>query len=1757
MTNHEEQNALRLDAELRGNTADVTAEDKPLFSVAQALRKDGVTESHMDTEVMARQKEHLSLMAKNIKAQKSASTTAQQPVSGPSSPKRPWYVWAGAFATVMAVALIVFVTQSSPTPWKDAARNKASELGQATLSLIVPEAYAADAFTVLAESKTAGGAAVDTTFRVISKVPVDVSALRQSLRIVAADGSGVTDADVPYEVQNDGEQSFRVKPTKQLAAGTVYRVTIATGLQDASGTVRQRDFSWAIQTQDVFRVLRSVPGADTTGVPVDTAISFTLSQTGWREAAASFEITPAVKGHFETRGRTLAFLPEKPLAPGKIYTVKLKQGWGIPDGSTLEKDYIVRFETEATKEARPVAIFPYPSVFESVPGKSPVIYLETSDDIVGTDMKIKAYALERESFKQALKIFEDVPSWAYASRNNLTGMDALAKNESFSASLKIERSESNWRSYVRMPDTIGQGQYLIKMESDRGETSWALMQRTSVSAYATADRENILVWVVDGVNARISAGTEVTYGGAKFRTDNQGLVRIPTPNAWRENADGKDEVKTEPAWIEIGDNAGWLLLSVKYDKPMWRFMGGAGQVADLNYWSYLFPDRPLYRTRDTIQFFGLMQDRKDGRGAGSVTVELRAAEYMLDFGTYDTKVYARRELQTDDQGFIQGDLSWPGSLKPGYYQLAIMRDGSVASSRTIEVRDTAKPAYRISVMPDVTDIYAGSKARGTVQIAFYDGTPLPKAKITMTASGGFGDNRTMEIMTDDSGSAVYEFETVKPACDLTGDYPICGARETLSIEARPVVGEEGEIVAYARVGVWRGHMYLTTEADSQDNGEASVKARVREVYLDRANGTEEDSVLGEGKAGVLVRSKAYEVHWDKVQTGTSFDPIEQKTVPQYRYDRRLVDAGTFEAKTGADGVATVKFPMQDGISYQVLTSVVEGNGVTHASITYVSKDNYERSGNDALSLEPVNASDSKNSYRIGEEISLALMRGGQRLTSGNGVFMFLRASRGVRSAVTSADPAYRFAFADTDVPNVTVYGIVLTGNGFEEAQYQVSLDTEDRNLKVTLTPDKASYAPGEKVTIRAKVESKDGQSVGGARVAITATDEALLSLTNLEINETPLESIYHWVPDGILTTKMTNVNQADFYGGGGAEMGGGERGMVVRGNFKDQATYQIVQTGGDGIAVAEFTAPDNITSWRTLASVVTSDRRAGTAKLSVPVTKQLFVDAVMPSDALVVDKPVIKLRAFGSVLKADGDVKYSVSIPTLGIVSQEIQGKTGKPVYVALDKLVVGTHKATVRVTSGNDTDAIEKAIRIVPSHATRDERIAVELAPGSVLPDVGLAPQVDVVISSKSRTTLRSRIESLAQPWSARLESQVAGAMMRTLAKDLFGNTIDAQEPSFARYQREQGGLAILPYASEDATLSTKISAAAPDLFDRSELANYFWTVTDDPKTTREESIQAISGLAALGQPVVDRLHEVAALADLNWREKLALIRGLDAIGEREAARQLLDSMLTGAEEQDGKMNVEAGESKADTIEATAEAAALAAELAHPSATMLMAYVDANWSEVVMTDLDRAMYLERIAPTLPNVDVEVTYMVGQEQKTIDLKENPSVILTLTADEVSSFRVLSVNGPAEASFVRQVTGNPPADPTLYIDRDYRFEGKTFSVLHEGDVVGISLSPRWYDKSPDGCYIVRDRLPATLAPLVSVTYGTYAPNKVSPFDVQDGEVTFVTCKQDKPEPIYYTARVVSLGTYQAEGTLMQSMDSPSVATQSAARTVEVK
>jgi len=300
----------------------------PFLQTAESLKREAVGDGHLDTDVAARQRAQLMSMANDTKAQ----TTKQSASGSPEAPRRKfslpdfnrWFYWTGGVMAVAAVVTLAVFLNRGP-----AAVQLAKFTGQALPAvgrLIIPEVHAADAFAMTVESQDKAGADITTSFIVSSNLEVAVDELQAHLKIVPPPEDATAIVPPSVTVEKLGAGRFRVKPSGELSPGKVYSLKLDTAVKKADGSLVARELSWAVQTKTLFRDVSSVPGDRATYVPVDTGIEFTLSFEGWQDPAKFFSIEPKVDGRFEAHGRSLAFIPSKPLQPGRIYTAKLAKG---------------------------------------------------------------------------------------------------------------------------------------------------------------------------------------------------------------------------------------------------------------------------------------------------------------------------------------------------------------------------------------------------------------------------------------------------------------------------------------------------------------------------------------------------------------------------------------------------------------------------------------------------------------------------------------------------------------------------------------------------------------------------------------------------------------------------------------------------------------------------------------------------------------------------------------------------------------------------------------------------------------------------------------------------------------------------------------------------------------------------------------------------------------------------------------------------------------------------------------------------------------------------------------------------------------------------------------------------------------------------------------------------------------------------------------------------------------------------------------
>jgi len=1700
---------------------------KPLEEVAGTLSSASHEPEEMRGDVKAAQRTMLL-----EKARASFAKPEKAPTEHGSF--RSWFSFS-AFTFVAAAAVFVLMFTVARQPQGVISLARIDQINR----LLIPAANASQAFTVTSE---------DSSFVLRSRLPLSLDQVKQTVKI---------DPPVDMDIVAIDAKTFRLTPHVVLASDQVYRVALPAVVKNADGTEVAHDFSWALAPKDLVRVVSTIPADSASGVPVDTGIEFTLNHEGVQNTANAIEMTPAVDGHVEVHGRSIVFVPSKPLAVGTRYEARLKQGLKLADSDlSLQQDKRVRFETQATTSQAISPVFSLNTEFlEVLPGEDVQLPVYQSDpSMSGTDLDVTGFALSIDQAKQLLTDRLSVPVWASVERSSFAAYERVATNQAWHMTTKLGTPGQGGAGVLTLPKQTQSGFFVVKVQSGT-QIAWLFLQVTPVATYTVADKDTLLMWAVNGVTKKPLPQLAISLDGTNAITDDHGIARLSSPAFLSATTSAQGDA---PRFAIATVNAGSLQALAVIQSSFRPFFDNAAPSALATTWGYLYADRPLYHPTDDVEFFGLVQDRGTHVApTGQTVVRITSPGWYFDMWSGRAKVYAETPVTLDVAGRFEGKLHWD-SLLPGYYTLELLRDGKVVTNRSIEVREFVKPAYGIQVQTTVGHVYGGEEVKGTIVARFYDGTPVPRATLSLHAQQRDVLDETQDITLDESGVASFTLKTAPVVCgtQLSDE---CRAEEVLNIDVRPKVGEEGEIVGTAGVRIFGSELDIRMDVQTT-SGTARLAVQ---TYHRNTNVTLEDqTTVGVAWPGRTLKGAYVGHQFVAVQDGTYYDFIEKKVKPAVHFDRKDDAPIFFDVTTDASGRGSFAFRMDPTRDYYDVA--VQGQDLVYryARMTLsVGPGWYERgmgyNRNDAAQLPSLVFPNKQSSQElsVGETARVTYQHGTTPLATDKtpGV-LFVVASRGMKDAVLSSGPTYDLAWKEELIPNAEIRAVTWLDNRFEDVRATAFAKRDDSALVIEAKISQASYAPGGTVLIHVTAKDKiSGQPVKDVRLAYSAIDRALLSLSDPG-TEDAQSSLYQSVSDGILVQSPSHSDVFNMMGGGGAEMGGYPMAMLdksasVRRIFKDTAAFGIVSLNELGEGDVIFTAPDNLTSWKVTLVGLSADLHVGVGSVEAAVTKPVFVEAVLPPRLLTNDKPVLKVRAFGTGVPAGALVDFSVNAPTLGLNNVHVTGTSGVATYIGISRLTPGTHELTIGLTMNGQQDAIAHTVDVVDSRFLKDEFVSLPATPGATLPELG-APEADVLIMGTGRAAFVPRVYGLLWGDSARLDARVATKVALGIIKDRYHNeTSDQVDPSLDGYQDLEGGLKLLPYASTDVVLSSEVAATAPDMVDTQMLSTFFQNVLTS-SSTREEQIEALAGLASLGKPVLLDLKAIAKQTDLSLQEKLLLVRGFVGAGDKDNAQTLFDEVLAKAVRQDAVMYLPVSQKPADIYAATAEAAALSAELGRSEANLFAQYVDSNWAVDAFPVLAKARYLKSRIAALPIADGSVSWTVnGGAEETLNLKEESVKVITLTRDEAKTFRVTKVSGPAVLEFVRRTPGRPVSVPGISLSRTYQAP-HALTELQEGDLVKITLTPTWFSTIQDGCYLVRDHLPGGWQAVGKV--GVYQTTDLSyPYQVLNGEVSFIGCKPDPassqpPVTFSYLARVVSRGTYNAEAPLMQHMEYSSVA-----------
>ncbi|MDR2166240.1 MAG: Ig-like domain-containing protein [Clostridiales bacterium] len=1582
-------------------------------------------------------------------------------------------------------------------------------------------------------------------------------------------------------IERGDENSFIITPAMPLSSNSVYIFRIARS--------NETDITWAFQTSKRFEIVSTLPRNQATNVPVRTGIEIEFSFGDAPDISEFFGIYPHVAGSFTSRGSTAIFVPENPLDFGRVYTVTLQAGIVGPNNEIINANRVFSFETAPDAPQRNVnwtsrLHFSIPNIeFPSFAAPTVHFWLNYNQNRPVVNVEVFRFN-DAQSGIDAATLLAGAPTWSsfgfmerYVDTSGLNSVYSTTWN-------RRQGDDSHWNESYTFTSNLPPGFYVMNAVV-AGTTSQMIIQITDLAVQVIADDTRALVWVNDMQTGRPAAGASVfdPISGETSIVSEYGIAVVERMMSAGEYlivraTDGKEAAVFAHSRAFQHFHRGFSLWDwdiVPVAEPMARSFSWwpTQQEANSQYWTALQLDRTLFQRNDNLNLWGFIQNRSQVEEISHVTAIITERNWWWrgDGGGNDTLI--RQNIPVAN-GAFSGEIRLP-HLDPGMYELAIYHGDISISSIFFNVQDYVKPPYQLTLSASQAAIFAGEEVIFTARTEFFEGTPVPDLLLSHRVSGWQLSPQAGTISERTNSEGVI---TVPVRPNAAGD---AQGERSLSFTAEAELPEIGWVHEMASVRVFVNDINVRART-SREGENATISVNVHDITLERLNDGTASSwgdFLGAPRAAQDLSVEILEIYWERVPDGQRYDHILRQTVPRYRHVRRERSLQRFEMTTDAEGFSERNFqvPNRENASYQARVTTTDGNGrrIVHDLFIGRNWESFFRNAEDGrLFLYGAN----EEGYDIGDMVELAVKSGTDNVTRGN--FLFVVVQGGILSYHIGENPL-SFTFGEEHVPNAQVFAFHFNGHIYTTGgpmSQRLRYNPVNRRLNIEIVACQEDYRPGGEATITIRATDLLGNPKA-ANVNISLVDEALFAL--MDYNVDSLAALYASIgdnlrfslathrsfrSDGIENSDITDdvtVSHMAMAAPGEApaiameaesvsrDAGGGDGDTRIRERFEDTAVFISLRTNAQGEASFTFELPDNITSWRITASAISNDLYAGNSLQNLRVTQPMFLHYSLNSVFLAGDAPYIGVNAFGTSLSGGEAVTFEVWREGAPNDIRRASGVAFERVNIPLwEKTSEGFGAIIVRASVAGYSDAVRHAYQVLNSHRQVDIAVFYEVSPDTIF-DINPIGMTDITFTDHGRGRFLSDLFGLRNIWrsGARVEGLVARREATILIQRhfpdirLFG---EAGNFDMLEYQTENGGIAILPYASADLATTVMLLPFIKDDVNLATLRNYLWNIASGSAT--DNRILSIYGLAVLGEPVLLDLQRYAALPELSVRNAAYVALALATLGEIQAARDIFNDRIAPQLERIGPYYRVSGANRAAILDATSAAALLAAKIGAGEAVALHEYSMRNRPATLLMNIERLKFITFEIENHTDIQASITYTLFGESITRELGRGASFNLRIPAQNFHEFSLISVAGEVGAvSIIRTPLENlEQMEDDIVVRREFFRAGSNTpaTTFEQGDLVRVQISVDYSARAISGSYIITDFLPAGLVHVANSARfqarGT-ATDWWAHVTTEGQRITFFdfNSRFNRVHTYFYYARVVNPGIFTAEGTMVQS------------------
>jgi uncharacterized protein YfaS (alpha-2-macroglobulin family) len=836
----------------------------------------------------------------------------------------------------------------------------------------------------------------------------------------------------------------------------------------------------------------------------------------------------------------------------------------------------------------------------------------------------------------------------------------LKKVSGIPVGFKARRDGYTRYGRIQLP-ALQPGAYLLELKG-KGATARFGFLVTRLGLVAKVSPGGTLLFATDLINGKPLAGVGINAGRSStgVTTDTYGLAPWKTgDNATR--LTGK-----------TGSSLAFLELPNRAENGKANALKG-----------YVYTDRPVYRPGQTVFFKGVLRQR-----SGEEYKLPKLDKVHVEIKDDNDKTICASDPAVTTGGSFNGECALPAVPALGEYGIIAAGGGDTwhGSFRVLEYR---KPEFEVKTAADRQFLVAGDTGQIKVSARYYFGAPVAGGKLVWRLyskpawglgaednddayedghrSGGYADFLGEgEAKLDENG------EINIPVTAKTHDMPY-----TYTLEADVTDASVRQVSASGSVTVVPSLVSLNVKAASY----LAKPGESQEITLKAAS--------WEGAPRVLpLRISFGRQIYDKKTRSYNWQEVESSTVT-----------------IAADGSARTRFSFPKPGYWQILAegSDEAGRKASASTSVWVWKEGFSWEG----SYRELEAEFDRKSYKPGETARLivrAPLTGGSLLLALEGRDIAEKRVVPLNGMVEVVE----IPVTEAQAPYIHVSAVAVGGGRFFSRTLPLRVERQPGRLDLKITPDKPVYAPGDPV--RLTVSSTQGDKKVPVEFSLAVVDEAIFAIMRERPDD--IWQFFRGTREHLVTT-LHSFPQV--YLGGASkekawamEVDDGLKGLKIRKIFKDTAAwFPMLVSQPNGSATADFTLPDNLTTWRATAVGHAGDSEFGTgrekfiarlelmARLAPPrfltVGDELQVPGVITS---MIDKEQTANGRFeASGLTLLGEPSFSGNISPKGILRSAINLRADKSGPATLRLLAKGSLTG----------DAMELTLPVLPRSISRE----------------------------------------------------------------------------------------------------------------------------------------------------------------------------------------------------------------------------------------------------------------------------------------------------------------------------------------------------------------------------------------------------------------------------------------------------------------------